>query len=75
VLSAGGQTASLRVELMVKDLTLACQLGSSVAAPVLVANAVRARFEAGANELGPDANIDEIARLFEAGAGVRFTGA
>jgi 3-hydroxyisobutyrate dehydrogenase len=75
VLSAGGQTASLRVELMVKDLTLACQLGSSVGAPMLVANAVRARFEAGANELGPDANIDEIARLFEAGAGVRFTGA
>lgn len=75
VLSAGGTTATLRIELMVKDLTLACRLGSSCGAPMLIANLVRSRFEEAVSLLGPDANIDDIARLYESGAGIRFAGA
>jgi hypothetical protein len=36
---------------------------------------VRSTFEAGANALGGDANIDEMARMFETWAGIKFTGA
>lgn len=74
-LASGGQTASLRLELMVKDLRLVSQLAMSCGAPMLIANAVRSTVEAASNELGGDANIDEMARLFEARAGIRFAGA
>lgn len=74
-LASGGETAKLRIELMVKDLVLASQLGTNCGAPMLIANAVRCTFEAGSNELGGDANIDEMARLFEARAGIKFEGA
>lgn len=72
VLRTGGRTATLRLELMVKDLHLACQLAADCGAPMLIANAVRSTVEAAANELGQDANIDEMAKLFEIRAGVRF---
>lgn len=71
----GGRTATLRLDLMVKDLNLACQQAAACGAPMLIANAVRDVVEAAANELGGDANIDELARLFEARAGVRFADA
>jgi 3-hydroxyisobutyrate dehydrogenase len=74
-LATGGETAQLRIELMVKDLALASQLGMSCGAPMLIANAVRSTFEAGTNELGGDANIDEMARIFETQAGITFAGA
>ena len=75
VLAAGGRSATLRLELMVKDLRLACETAMSCGAPMLIANAVRNAVEAGANELGGDANIDELARLFEARAGITFAAA
>jgi 3-hydroxyisobutyrate dehydrogenase len=75
VLRTGGRTATLRLALMVKDLDLSCRLAAGCGAPMLIANAVRSAVEAVANELGPDANIDEMARLFAARAGVRFADA
>jgi 3-hydroxyisobutyrate dehydrogenase len=75
VLASGGQTAQLRLELMVKDLDLACHLGMEAGAPMLIANAVRSTVEAAANELGADANLDELSRLYEARAGIRFADA
>ena len=75
VLGSGGATANLRIELMVKDLDLAVKMGMSCGASMVYANAVRNTVAAAANELGADANIDEMARLFERRAGVRFTGA
>jgi 3-hydroxyisobutyrate dehydrogenase len=74
-LASGGQTAMLRLELMVKDLDLACQLGMEAGAPMLIAHAVRNIVEAAANELGSDANLDELSRLYEARAGIRFADA
>ena len=75
VLASGGETARLRLELMVKDLDLACQLGMEAGAPMLIANTVRNTVEAAANELGADANLDELSRLYEARAGIRFSDA
>jgi 3-hydroxyisobutyrate dehydrogenase len=75
VLRSGGRTATLRLELMVKDLDLSCRIAAGCGAPMLIANAVRSTVEAAANELGPDANIDEMAGLFAARAGVNFADA
>ena len=75
VLRSGGRTATLRLELMVKDLQLACRLAAECGAPMLIANAVRSTVEAAANELGGDANVDELAKLFETRAGVKFANA
>lgn len=72
-LAAGGQTASLRLELMVKDLGLACRVGRSCGAPMAMAHAVLAMFESAVHVLGDDANIDEIARYVARAAGVRFS--
>jgi 3-hydroxyisobutyrate dehydrogenase len=75
VLRSGGRTATLRLELMVKDLQLACRLAAGCGAPMLIANAVRCTVEAAANELGGDANVDDLAKLFEIRAGVKFADA
>ena len=75
VVGSGGTTATLRIELMVKDLDLAVRLGADCGAPMVIANAVRNLVQAAANELGNDANIDDMARIFERRAGVRFASA
>jgi 3-hydroxyisobutyrate dehydrogenase len=72
VLQSGGRSATLRLELMAKDIGLAADLGMACGAPMLIANAARSVVEGGVNELGADANIDELAKLYEARAGVRF---
>ncbi len=71
-LVSGAQGANFQMQLMVKDVRLACALGTSVGAPMMVSNAARALFEAGLNELGGDANIEEMVRLTEAMSGIRF---
>ena len=53
---------------------LATQVGTSCGAPMLIANAARTLFEIGVQQIGATANVDEIARLFEAMAGIRFGG-
>ena len=74
-LSAGKPTADFQLQLMVKDLRLAAQMGISCGAPMLVASTVRSLFEVGAHELGGTANLDDMARLFERMADIKFAGA
>jgi 3-hydroxyisobutyrate dehydrogenase len=74
-LSQGGKTADFQLQLMTKDLRLAAQMANDCGAPMLIGNVVRSIFEAGTNELGATANLDDMARLFETLAGVRFGGA
>ena len=74
VLGSGGQTADVPLQRVVKDLDLACRMGMGCGAPMLIANTVRSIFEAGANELGGTADIDEIAGLFETMADTKFAG-
>ena len=51
---------------------LATGAGMSCGAPMFIANAVRCIVEAGVNEFGGSANIDELSKLFESQAGIRF---
>ena len=74
-LSEGKSTADFQLALMAKDLKLAGRMAADCGAPMLIASEVRALFEAGANEFGGTANLDEMRRLYEAMAGVRFAGA
>jgi 3-hydroxyisobutyrate dehydrogenase len=57
---------------MLKDLRLVVELAASSGAPMLIANAVHGMLEAAANELGGEANIDELVRHFEVRAGTSF---
>jgi 3-hydroxyisobutyrate dehydrogenase len=73
VLRSGGRSATLRLELMAKDIGLATGAGMSCGAPMFIANSVRSIVEAGVNEFGGSANIDELSKLFESQAGIRFS--
>jgi 3-hydroxyisobutyrate dehydrogenase len=44
-------------------------------APMLIARTVCSLYEMGLYKLGPTANIDTMAQLYEAMADIRFTGA
>jgi 3-hydroxyisobutyrate dehydrogenase len=74
-LSEGKATADFQLALMAKDLRLAGRMAADCGAPMLIASEVRALFEAGTNEFGGTANLDEMRRLYEAMAGVEFFGA
>ena len=74
-LATGGMTSDFRITLMVKDLRLAAQMGSDCGAPMMIASVVRNLFESGMNVLGPDARLDDMARLFEAMGGFKFADA
>lgn len=75
VLSAGGKSADFRIALMVKDLRLAAQMGFACGGPMMIGAAVRSLFEAGVGRLGGDANLDDMAGLFESFGGFSFAGA
>ena len=66
------QTAVLPLELKVKDLKLAADLSTSCGAPMMISSAVRTVFEAGANQLGWNANVDEMVRYYETTSGINF---
>jgi hypothetical protein len=65
----------LRLELLAKDIRLVTRAGMSCGAPMFIANAVCGIVEASVNELGGASNIDELSKLFETRAGVRFRAA
>lgn len=60
----GEPSATIRLELLAKDQGLICTLASELGAPMGVANLVRAGVSRAAKELGSNANIDDIGRLF-----------
>ncbi|QDL38591.1 NAD(P)-dependent oxidoreductase [Rhodoferax sediminis] len=74
-LSEGKATADFQLALMAKDLRLAARMAIDCGAPMLIANAVRSYFEAGANEFGGTANLDDMRHVVEAMAGIEFKGA
>lgn len=61
---SGEPSATIRLELLAKDQGLICTLASELGAPMGVANLVRAGVARAAKELGRDANIDDIGRIF-----------
>jgi 3-hydroxyisobutyrate dehydrogenase len=65
-------TTEFHMGLMVKDLRLATDIGSTAGTPMMVANTVRGLFQICVHEQGFTANLDEIARTVESMAGLKF---
>lgn len=70
-----GRTATISLELSLKDIASAVKMGMRCHAPMQIADTVRSLFAMGVHRLGGEVNVDEIARLFEELGGVRFAGA
>ena len=66
----GRQNQDFGLALMHKDLTLASKLGQDMGAPLTTGNYAREVFRSALNQLGDDADITQIIRIFEAAAGV-----
>jgi 3-hydroxyisobutyrate dehydrogenase len=67
------QTADIRLELSLKDIASAVQMGIACGAPMLVCDTVRSLWAGGVHQYGKDSNVDEIAHLFERISGIDFT--
>ena len=67
------QTADIRLELSLKDIASAVDMGIACGAPMLICDTVRSLWAGGVHQYGKDANVDEIAHLFERIAGIDFT--
>ncbi|WP_080709788.1 NAD(P)-dependent oxidoreductase [Cupriavidus metallidurans] len=74
-LSEGRETADFQLQLMVKDLKLAARMAMECGAPMLMATTVCNLFEYGSRSLGAITNVDAMSHVFEALAGVQFSGA
>ena len=61
------------MDLMHKDVRLACQLGNDSGVPMMASNLTREFFQAGMQTLGPKASCDDIIKVLERNAGVSFT--
>ena len=71
-LATGVRNANLRLGTIAQDLQRASRIAAECGAPLLIANAARALFEAGANHLGSGTDVDAMAERFGAMAGVAF---
>jgi 3-hydroxyisobutyrate dehydrogenase len=67
----GRYAANFAVDLMIKDLRLATRLGKDSKAPMMIGNLVCELYQAMSNQLGPDADVDELMTIFERQAGVK----
>ena len=68
----GVASSNFAMALMLKDVTLATQLGTNCGAPMMMHNIVRGMLQNGLYHCGKDANMDETAELIEAMADMKF---
>lgn len=68
----GVPSSNFAMALMLKDVTLATQLGMNCGAPMLLHNIARGMLQNGLHLCGPDANTDDTAQLIEAMADMKF---
>ncbi len=68
----GEPVSDFGMALMLKDVTLATQLGMKCGAPMLVANLVRGMLQTHLHEQGEDAKIDATAPSIEKAADMKF---
>jgi 3-hydroxyisobutyrate dehydrogenase len=69
----GEPSSKFALALMLKDVSLATQLGINCGAPMLVANVTRGLLQTAHYEAGDGANLDEAAPTIEAMADMKFT--
>ncbi|MBT6278372.1 MAG: NAD-binding protein, partial [Chromatiales bacterium] len=68
----GEPTSDFGMALMLKDVSLATQLGTKCGAPMFVANLVRGMLQTYLHEHGEDAKLDASSISIEAAANVKF---
>lgn len=69
-----GQAGAFALELMHKDVRLACQLGINSGAPMMVPNLVREIMQSAMTVLDDGAGVDDIIKVIERNAGVILSG-
>mgnify|MGYP001159967743 FL=1 len=69
---AGEESSNFAMGLMLKDVSLATQLGLNCGAPMFLHNIVRGLLQQGVYEHGGDANLDEMISVLEAMADTKF---
>ncbi len=73
-LAAGQTMANFTLGLMHKDVRLATELGVASGTPMHVSNLVREIFQTSLNDLGPDADVNQLIRQFERNGKVKVVG-
>lgn len=73
-LARGLPNAQFALSLMLKDLNLATQLAMDSGAPLQFGQLARGMLQTASNAMGPEANIDDIAKLVADQAGIAFGG-
>jgi 3-hydroxyisobutyrate dehydrogenase len=68
----GEPTSDFGLALMLKDVTLATQLGTKSGVPMLVSNLVRGMLQGYLNQSDKDAKMDAVQPVFEAAAKMKF---
>jgi 3-hydroxyisobutyrate dehydrogenase len=71
-LADGSLKANFTLDLMLKDVRLATELGQQSGAPMHLGGLVRENLLAAMNDLGPKADVNEIVRRYERAAGVKI---
>lgn len=71
-LGSDRQTTRVPLRHTLDELTRVFQLAVSCGAPLFLANVVRSLVEAGVNQTGENATVDDLARLYETMGGFRF---
>lgn len=61
------------MDLMHKDVRLACQLGIDSGVPMMASNLTREFYQAGIQMRGPKASCEEVIKVMERNAGISFT--
>ncbi|PIW25880.1 MAG: NAD(P)-dependent oxidoreductase [Rhodospirillales bacterium CG15_BIG_FIL_POST_REV_8_21_14_020_66_15] len=61
------------MDLMHKDVRLACQLGNDSGVPMMASNLTREIFQVAIQMLGPKASCDDVIKVMERNAGISFT--
>lgn len=73
VLGSNSKSANFQLQLMVKDLRLGARMSIDGGAPMTISSVVRTLFETGVHLLGPTANLDDMAKIFEQIAAFKFS--
>lgn len=68
----GTQSSNFALGLMLKDVSLATQLGINCGAPMFLHNVLRGLLQQGVYDRGADANLDDMGAVIETMAGMTF---
>lgn len=68
----GKLSLGMTLQLMLKDIRLACQMGAEAEVPLLLGNLVREYYQMSISHLGPERNVQSVALLMDRLAGTQM---